>query len=185
MPTFISHAIVSAPISLGLTPGKKEIFLLSLIFSVLPDFDGIGYYLGIPYEHFLGHRGFSHSIFFVLIAALFFTSFTINNKYIQAKQSRLLFLNFFIIGLSHIFLDAMTDGGLGVALFSPFYNARFFLPWQPIMVSGIYPQTFLSLRGLAVFKNEILYLIIPSLIMSAIIFLYKKRKIYKLKLKQK
>jgi hypothetical protein len=26
----------------------------------------------------------------------------------------------------------MTNGGLGVAFFSPFDNGRYFLPWRPI-----------------------------------------------------
>lgn len=31
----------------------------------------------------------------------------------------------------------LTDGGLGVAFFSPFDNKRYFLPWRPIRVSPI------------------------------------------------
>ena len=39
--------------------------------------------------------------------------------------------------VSHGLLDAMTDGGLGIAFFSPFSNTRYFLPWRPIMVGPI------------------------------------------------
>jgi inner membrane protein len=38
---------------------------------------------------------------------------------------------------SHGILDAMTDGGLGVAFFSPFDDTRCFFPFRPIKVSPI------------------------------------------------
>ena len=44
-----------------------------------------------------------------------------------------LWTHFFASGV-HGLLDAMTDGGLGVAFFSPFDNRRYFLPWTPIRV---------------------------------------------------
>lgn len=178
MPTFISHAAVSLPVSLGFTKKKyrKEIILLSVLVSMLPDFDGIGYYFGIPYEHFLGHRGFSHSIVFSAIIAILFTYFCVKQKYIEPKQYKFIFINFFVIGVSHGILDAMTNGGLGIALFSPFNNARFFLPWQPIIVSAILPQYFFQMNGILVFKREILYLILPSIILSLIIYFIKSKQ---------
>src|SRR6267378_8050335 len=42
---------------------------------------------------------------------------------------------FFLATASHGLLDAMTNGGLGVAFFAPFCDTRYFLPWQPIVVS--------------------------------------------------
>jgi inner membrane protein len=39
--------------------------------------------------------------------------------------------------VSHALLDACTNGGLGVAFFSPFDKRRFFFPWRPIEVSPI------------------------------------------------
>ena len=58
-----------------------------------------------------------------------------------------------VVALSHPLLDAMTDGGLGVALLWPFSNERFFAPWTPIPVSPIGARM-LSRRGLYVLAVE-------------------------------
>jgi hypothetical protein len=39
---------------------------------------------------------------------------------------------FFVVTASHGALDAMTDGGLGIAFFAPFDNTRYFFPFRPI-----------------------------------------------------
>ena len=44
----------------------------------------------------------------------------------------------FLCTMSHALLDALTDGGLGVAFFSPFSNERYFFPWTPIRVSRFF-----------------------------------------------
>jgi len=73
-----------------------------------------------------------------------------------------LWLYFFLAAASHGLLDALTNGGLGVAFFSPFDNDRFFLPWRPIEVSPIVPARFFSARGLSVLASEFLWIWIPS-----------------------
>jgi len=57
---------------------------------------------------------------------------------------------------SHPLLDAMTDGGLGVALAWPFSNARFFAPVRFIPVAPI-GAAFLSRRGLHIALIELVY----------------------------
>ncbi len=57
---------------------------------------------------------------------------------------------------SHPLLDAMTDGGLGVALAWPFSNARFFAPVRFIPVAPI-GAALLSRRGLHVALIELVY----------------------------
>lgn len=76
---------------------------------------------------------------------------------------------FFLATASHGFLDAMTNGGLGVAFFSPFNNVRYFLPWRPIRVSPIGVTRFFSHRGLEVVQSELLWIWLSSapLIVSA------------------
>jgi inner membrane protein len=61
-------------------------------------------------------------------------------------------------------LDAMTDGGLGIALLSPFDNHRYFFPWTPIVVSPIGLRGFFSHWGLMVMISEITYVWAPLLI---------------------
>lgn len=56
---------------------------------------------------------------------------------------------------SHGLLDALTDGGLGIALLWPFTNERFFAPWAPIPVAPI-GTGMLSSRGVYVVAFELM-----------------------------
>jgi inner membrane protein len=69
---------------------------------------------------------------------------------------------FFLITISHGCLDALTDGGLGVAFFAPLDQTRYFFPWRPIEVSPI-GLDFFSARGLTVIESELLWIWIPAL----------------------
>jgi inner membrane protein len=60
----------------------------------------------------------------------------------------------------------MTDGGLGVAFFSPFDNHRYFLPWTPIRVSPIGLGRFFSPRGLEVLQSELLWIWLPAAVLA-------------------
>ena len=51
----------------------------------------------------------------------------------------------------------MTNGGLGIAFFSPFSNRRYFLPWRVIEVSPLSLPELLSWRGLRVLGSEMRY----------------------------
>jgi inner membrane protein len=62
----------------------------------------------------------------------------------------------------HGLLDAMTNGGKGVAFFSPFDMTRCFLPWRPILVSPIGVTRFFSPRGLAVLQGEFFWIWLPA-----------------------
>jgi inner membrane protein len=142
---------------------KSSFLLLSIgvFLSILPDFDALGFYLGIPYNSFWGHRGFSHSIFFAffvsLLSAWFFR--------FEPNKPWQVFLFFFLSCLSHSVLDAMTTGGLGVAFFSPFENSRYFFPFRPIKVSPMSVASFFQGKGYAVIKSELIWIGIPTLLM--------------------
>ena len=69
----------------------------------------------------------------------------------------------FVCTMSHGVLDAMTNGGLGVAFFAPFHNERYFFPWTPIRVSPI-GVGFFSARGLATLRSELLWVWGPCVI---------------------
>lgn len=86
----------------------------------------------------------------------------------------LLYFYFFIATLSHPLLDAMTSGGLGVAFFSPFSNERYFFPFRPIKVSHIGLQAFIRHNGLAVLKNEFVWMWLPSFALIGIMAAIKK-----------
>ncbi|QGM03955.1 metal-dependent hydrolase [Stenotrophomonas maltophilia] len=66
----------------------------------------------------------------------------------------------FVCAASHPLLDAMTSGGLGVALAWPWSEQRFFAPWRPIRVSPFAPQ-FFSARGMATLLSELRWVWLP------------------------
>ena len=68
-----------------------------------------------------------------------------------------------LIAASHGVLDALTNGGNGIALLSPFSNQRYFFPWTPIEVSPLGIRRFLGPRGLVVMISEMLWIWIPLL----------------------
>ncbi len=125
MATIISHPAV--PLAVGIALGRgvipARLLALGLLCSILPDLDVLAFKLGIPYEAMLGHRGFSHSILFAILAAV---AFRIVSKVGRERPwTTVLFLTFATI--SHGLLDALTNGGLGVGFFAPFSGRRYFI----------------------------------------------------------
>jgi len=168
LPTVIGHSFVgiAAGSYFRSKPYAAGVFLLCVLCSVAPDIDSLGFRLGIPYGHWLGHRGFFHGVFFAAIAA--FAASLLMLRYDISRNERLrLFSVFFLCGLLHDILDAMTNGGLGVAFFSPLSDERFFLPFRPIEVSPLSPRRLLSVRGLAVMASEFVWVVLPSLLIAA------------------
>jgi inner membrane protein len=168
VPTFISHAI-SGLAAASLTPVKSSaarVTLLCLFCAVAPDLDAIGFRSGVPYHHWLGHRGFSHSLLFAVILALFASLF-VPAREKSVKTGCALFSAFFSCALLHDLLDAMTNGGLGIAFLSPFSETRFFLPWRPIEVSPMSLKRLFSARGSVVLASEFFSVIMPSLLLMA------------------
>ena len=86
-------------------------------------------------------------------------------------------LFFFLIAATHGVLDAFTNGGLGIALFSPFDTGRYFMPFRPLVVAPIGFGAMFSEWGLAVIVSEAKWVWLPlslaTLIMEKI---HKKRE---------
>ena len=160
----MTHSVValSAGCIFDRTGVSKRFWLLAIIAAVLPDADVVGYqYLYIPYGHLMGHRGFFHSPFFAALFSLVAVSLFFRQERMLSRKWWAFVLFFFVVGASHGILDAMTNGGRGIALLSPFFNHRYFLPWTPIEVSPIGVRGFISQRGLTVMKSEILWIWMP------------------------
>jgi inner membrane protein len=136
---------------------------------VLPDFDVIGLYLGIPYGSFLGHRGFSHSLFFAVLVGLIMALATSG---VLALPWWLLWMFFFLVTASHTILDGFTNGGLGMAYFSPFDRTRYFFPWRPIRVSYI-GLAFFRRQALSVLWSEIRWVWLPLAVIAGISILWR------------
>jgi len=167
MPSFVSHAAVAVAAGVAFAPRDvpNHFWTLAILSSILPDADVIGFSFGIPYQHFLGHRGFFHSPFFGLLWSVLMVSLFFRGADIFSARWFFYFIFFFLLAASHGILDAFTDGGLGVPLLTPFDNSRYFFPWRPIEVSPIGVKAFFSKWGLAVVKSELQWIWLPSFAM--------------------
>ena len=170
MASAFTHAFVAVAAGkvYGCQPRPWRFWIASIALSILPDADVIGFAFGVHYGDFLGHRGFSHSIAFALLAGAAVLPFF-------PERSWKLWLYFSVVTASHGFLDAMTDGGLGIAFFSPFDTTRYFLPWRPIPVSPIGVDPFFSRWGVKVLVSEMLYVWLPAALMTATVLFVRSR----------
>jgi inner membrane protein len=174
MCTVITHPAVPIALS-ALLPQEtvsSSLLIAAALCSVVPDLDVIGFEFGINYGDMLGHRGFTHSIFFAALLAVLVTF-----AFFQNHASRLtVFLFLFLSTLSHPVLDALTNGGLGVGLFAPFSNERYFFPYRPIEVSPIEVGAFFSHRGVKVILSELKWVWLPSAILFGVVHLFKRMR---------
>lgn len=171
MPSIITHAAVPLALWCAADRGRIPPRLLAagVIAAMLPDADVLAFALHIPYADAFGHRGASHSLLFAgVLAALaavlaFFGSrrpwsACVCQPRLASTVQAAVFV--FVCAASHPLLDAMTSGGLGVALAWPWSEHRFFAPWRPIRVSPFAPQ-FFSARGVATLLSELRWVWLP------------------------
>ncbi len=173
MPSVLSHPAV--PLALAAAAGARRVparlAAVACAASVLPDVDSFGYWAGVPYDSPLGHRGFTHSLAFALLAGFAAAVFAGSLR----VSRRMAFAVVFVAAASHGVLDAMTTGGLGVAFFSPFSNRRYFLPWRMIEVSPIGIRPFFSRRGAQVFASELTWIWMPAAAAAIAGILWRRR----------
>ena len=148
MPSVFSHAVVA----LALGPAFRRagwparLWWAGALCAVLPDADVVGVYAGVPLGSVFGHRGLTHSLAFAAALAAVLTPLL----------------------LAHGVLDAMTDGGIGVAFWAPFDAGRYDLPWRPIVVSPLGVRRFFSAWGLAVLASEARWVWLPAALFAAL-----------------
>jgi inner membrane protein len=118
--------------------------------SLLPDADVIGFSLGVEYVDPWGHRGATHSLTLAVAAGL---CIGVAARWFHKPVRRSAVFATIVLA-SHGFLDTLTDGGLGCALFWPFDLTRYFAAWRPIPVAPI-GVSFLSPHGLIVSAIEL------------------------------
>lgn len=172
MASAISHAV--AALALGSlfrwNRPPMRYWAAGVFCAIVPDADSIGFALGIRYGDLLGHRGLSHSLLFAALLAplLAFTLFREEMRTGSAVAKRIrLCAYLFLAAASHGLLDAITNGGLGVAFLSPFDATRYFFPFRPVEVSPISVARFLQGRGLEVLASELKWIILPALALGA------------------
>jgi len=164
MPSVLSHPAV--PLALAIGAGADVVPLrlavVGCVASALPDADAVGYWLGVPYDSLLGHRGLTHSLAFAVVVAAFCSAFAAR----LGATAPVVFGVVLLCTASHGVLDAMTTGGMGVAFFSPFSNHRYFFSWRVIEVAPISVRRFVSERGLAVLKSELTWVWLPCAVLA-------------------
>jgi inner membrane protein len=163
MASAFSHALVA--FTLGKTSRSRvmtwPVLLLGAACSILPDVDVIGFSYGIDYGDQWGHRGVTHSFFFAgLVSAILVGLWP---RRATKREKAGLFVYFFLSTASHGVLDAMTDGGLGVAFFAPFDTTRYFFPFRPVAVSPIGIDVFFSEHALHILASEVQWIWLPTL----------------------
>ena len=180
MPSAFTHGVAA----LGIGPCfarsnvPKRVFAVAAICSAVPDLDVIGFRFGVKYGDFWGHRGFTHSLAFAILLAVLVVLVLFRRRI--TGVSRLILTVYIILAVaSHGLLDAMTNGGLGVAFFSPFDTSRYFLPWRPIRVAPVSPLRLLTARGFSILYSEMLWVWAPTITFAAVVLLVKRVRLAK------
>jgi inner membrane protein len=169
MPTIATHAFVATALYTVLPRQRWNVRLCAagIFCAMVPDVDVIGFPLGVRYGDLLGHRGLSHSLSFAALAAV-----VAARQFPRDRLASWWFL--FVCTASHGLLDAATDGGLGIAFWSPFSNERYFWPRRPIRVAPIGLTRLWSTRARDVIATELTWIWLPCA--AAMLGAYLKAK---------
>lgn len=123
----LTHIVLGATTGdalLGKKLGKKAM-LIGAIAQIIPDLDFIAYFWTNPSENLLAHRGFTHSLLFLVIVTLFLAALMFRFE----RRNQLSFKKWsFFIGFEiaiHLFVDVFNAYGTG--LLEPFSHQRFSL----------------------------------------------------------
>ena len=162
--TILSHGVAAMALGKAFTgePMPIRFWVALAVCAMLPDIDVLGFRFGIHYGDLLGHRGLTHSLAFAGTVGVTAVALLFRDLRPFSKSWLSLVSCFFVATSSHGLLDALTNGGLGVAFFAPFSNTRYFFPWTPIEVSPIGLRFFSSSSARAVILSEIVGVWIPS-----------------------
>lgn len=162
MASLFGHVAASTAIGLAFFPKQVRPLTLAVagFCAFAPDLDVLSFRFGIPYHSEWGHRGWTHSLLFALLAGglmgLMFRK--------DVDWKRLSF--WFVLSMvSHPLLDMLTNGGRGVALWWPFSPERIFFLFRPIQVSPLSVSDFFTPWGLEVLASEVIWIGFPCLVL--------------------
>jgi inner membrane protein len=177
MPTAPTHAVAALAIGAGFyRPGvPKHLLAVGAACAALPDLDVLGFRAGIVYGDLLGHRGLSHSLVFAATLAWVI----VRTRYrLGAGPLRpwAVWLFLALATASHGLLDALTDGGLGIAFFSPLETGRFFFPLRPIAVAPIGLAGLFQPGMLRVVETELIWVWCPSTAVALLFLAWRRTR---------
>lgn len=169
MASAFSHALVAVAFGKGYKRNliTWPVVLLGIVCSIVPDVDVIGFHYGISYGDLLGHRGLTHSLFFAGLLSGVLAAMWPWQTSGAAKAG--IFFYLFLCTTSHGVLDALTDGGLGVAFFAPLDTTRYFFPLRPVAVSPIGIDEFFGEHALRILVSEAMWIWLPTVAASLIL----------------
>lgn len=166
MATCFSHPAVPLAIACWFPALRRPSLLITAsLLASAPDLDALGYFAGVPYEAWCGHRGCTHSLAFAAAVAFLLTPWLARRT---GASRGAVFLFLWAAWASHGLVDMATNGGLGIALLWPFAPDRLFWPWQPIEVAPLGIRAFFSKWGLEVLASEALWLWLPAIVVGAL-----------------
>ena len=167
MASAVSHAVVALALGACLDRARVPARALAAgaALAVVPDLDAIGYWLGVPTESVFGHRGLTHSLAFAVVVGLAAARGFAGADHRGGRRQWLSFY-FVLVLASHGLIDAMTNGGPGIAFLSPFSNTRYFFRFRPIQVSPIGVGVF-NARVLRILASEARWVWVPAALVAA------------------
>ena len=177
MASAFSHTFVAVALGTAYTKDRIpwQFWVLSVLCALLPDADIIGFSWGVGYNSLWGHRGLSHSLCFAFLLSLGVVGLVWRDGVPGSRQWWTAVLYFFVVTASHGVLDAMTDGGRGIAFFAPFDTTRYFFPWRPVRVSPISILAFFGNWGVQILVSEFVYIWAPITLLCAAVRIYRRR----------
>lgn len=163
MASAFSHAFVAMAIGTALNHPlmTRRLLLVGAFCSIVPDLDVIGFSFGIRYGDLWGHRGMSHSLLFAGLLSLVIV--TLGYRQNSSAEQVGIGIYLFLCTASHGVLDALTDGGLGVAFFAPFDPTRYFFPVRPVAVSPIGVADFFNGHAVRILASEVTWIWFPTI----------------------
>ncbi len=172
MATCFSHPAIPLAIACWAPSLRRPSLLITAsLLSAAPDLDAIGYFLGVPYEAWCGHRGCSHSLVFAFVVAALLARPLARRCEVPTRR---VLLFFWAAMASHGVVDMATNGGHGIALLWPFTEERFFWPWQPIEVAPLGIRAFFSQWGLEVLASEAVWMWLPAVVVGVLGLLLRR-----------
>jgi inner membrane protein len=175
--TVFTHSLAALIIGKSFIDKKQSpgLWVSLVLCSLLPDIDVIGRKFGIAYGDFWGHRGFTHSLVFALLIGFVIGLVFYRRLGIVSLEWWRYVALYSTVTASHGVLDAMTNGGLGIAFFSPLDNTRYFLPWTPVEVTRVGFYDFISSKGFRILASEGIFILAPLSVFSLFVIWGKRR----------
>lgn len=174
MSSCFSHPAVPLAIACWFPSLRTPSLLIAAsLLSAAPDLDAIGYFAGVPYDAWCGHRGCTHSLAFAALAAALSTPWLARRN---GVPRRAVFAFLFAAAASHGLVDMATNGGHGIALAWPFTGERLFWPTRPIVVPPLGVRAFFGPRGFDAFVSELIWLWTPAIVLGSLGLALRRRR---------